>query len=105
LQALVDDDSEVALGEMLVGNLEEPDDAIERWAITDLVRHGLDELPQRTRRVLELRFGLVDGQPRTLIEVGQELGVSRERVRQLEVEGLRRLRRALRSLRPLLVER
>ena len=101
LQAAVDED-DLALGDLLVSNLEEPEDVLERSAVADLVRHGLGGLPERTRRVLELRFGLADAEPRTLAEVGQELGVSRERARQLEAEGLRRLRRALRPLRPLL---
>ena len=75
-------------------DVEETDDAV-------VVRA---ELPERTRRVLELRFGLADGPPLTLGEIGRELGVSRERVRQLEAEGLRRLRLALRPLRPLLTD-
>jgi DNA-directed RNA polymerase sigma subunit (sigma70/sigma32) len=52
--------------------------------------------------VLQLRFGLEDGQPRSLADVGQRLGMSRERARQLESAGLRTLRRALHPLRPLL---
>src|SRR5207245_1638717 len=47
---------------------------------------------QRERAVIRLRFGLEDGTPLTLAEVGQRLGVSRERVRQLEADGLRKLR-------------
>ena len=102
LESAVDDEGDVALGELIAGDLEGPEEALERAAVADLVRHGLAELPERTRRALELRFGLTDGQPRTLGEVGEELGVSRERARQLEADGLRRLRRALRPLRPLL---
>ena len=103
LDAVIDGD-DLALGDLLASNLEEPDDALERLAVADLVRHGLAELPERTRRVLELRFGLADGPPLTLGEIGRELGVSRERVRQLEADGLRRLRLALRPLRPLLTD-
>jgi len=58
---------------------------------TDLVR-ALDELPDRERMVLELRYGLNDGQRRTLEEVGRSLGITRERARQIEGEALRRLR-------------
>lgn len=57
----------------------------------DLVR-ALDELPDRERMVLDLRYGLSDGQRRTLEEVGRSLGITRERARQIEGEALRRLR-------------
>ena len=50
-------------------------------------------LNPRERRVVELRYGLSDGRARTLAEVGDELQVSRERVRQIETEALRKLRR------------
>jgi len=50
-------------------------------------------LNPRERRVVELRFGLGDGLARTLAEVGDELQISRERVRQIETEALRKLRR------------
>ena len=59
----------------------------------DLVR-SLDELPERERMVLELRYGLNDGLRRTLEEVGRSLGITRERARQIEGEALRRLRQS-----------
>ena len=52
----------------------------------------LEGLTPRERAVIRLRFGMEDGTPLTLAEVGQRLGVSRERVRQLEADGLRKLR-------------
>ena len=69
----------------------------------ELVR-VLNELPERDRRVLELRFGLGGEQPRTLEEVGARFGVTRERIRQLEAKTLARLQkyRAAQTLRDLL---
>ena len=57
----------------------------------------LDTLTDRERRVLQLRFGLVDGHARTLEEVGQSFGVTRERIRQIEAKALRKLRHPSRS--------
>ena len=59
----------------------------------------LDELTDREERVLRLRFGLDDGRARTLEEVGQEFGVTRERIRQIEAKALRKLRHPNRSKR------
>jgi RNA polymerase sigma factor (sigma-70 family) len=56
------------------------------------VRALLDDLPEREAQILELRFGLHDGRPRTLEEVGREFGVTRERIRQIEEETLLKLR-------------
>ncbi len=57
----------------------------------------LDTLTDREKRVLELRFGITDGRPRTLEEVGREFGVTRERIRQIEAKALRKLRHPSRS--------
>lgn len=57
----------------------------------------LDTLQPRERKVLQLRFGLLDGRSRTLEEVGQEFGVTRERIRQIEAKALRKLRHPSRS--------
>ncbi len=59
----------------------------------------LDSLSGREKRVLELRFGLLDGRARTLEEVGREFGVTRERIRQIEAKALRKLRHPSRSKR------
>ena len=56
------------------------------------IERMLTALPPREARVLELRYGLLDGQPHTLKEVGEKFGVTRERIRQIETEALARLR-------------
>ena len=57
----------------------------------------LETLTEREKRVLRLRFGLNDGRARTLEEVGQFFGVTRERIRQIEAKALRKLRHPTRS--------
>jgi RNA polymerase primary sigma factor len=68
------------------------DDAAATGMLRDQIASALDQLTERERKVLELRYGLSDGQPRTLEEVGKAFGVTRERVRQIEVKALRKLR-------------
>jgi len=55
--------------------------------------HWFKTLSEREKRVLVLRFGLDDGQPKTLEDIGQEFNVTRERIRQIEAKALRKLRR------------
>lgn len=62
------------------------------FADSDEMRSALDAMQERDRRVVELRYGLRDGKPRSRAEIGQMLGISRERVRQLEGRALDRLR-------------
>lgn len=68
------------------------DDAAASGMLRDQIATALEQLTERERKVLELRYGLSDGQPRTLEEVGKAFGVTRERVRQIEVKALRKLR-------------
>jgi RNA polymerase primary sigma factor len=63
----------------------------------DELAEVLDSLGDRERRVIELRFGLIDGHPRTLEEVGRAFGVTRERIRQIESKTLAKLRHPSRS--------
>ena len=69
-----------------------PDDVAVRMMTREDVVDALDEIPPRLRLVLAFRFGFIDDRPRTLEEVGRELGVTRERVRQLEKQALNMLR-------------
>ena len=57
----------------------------------------LETLTEREQKVLKLRFGLEDGRPRTLEEVGRDFNVTRERIRQIEAKALRKLRHPSRS--------
>ena len=69
-----------------------PDEIAIRMLTREDVIHAMEDLPPRLRVLVALRFGFIDDRPRTLEEVGQELGVTRERVRQLERQALTRLR-------------
>ena len=57
----------------------------------NLVARALNALPRREREVIELRYGLLGGEPRTLEEVGRAFGVTRERIRQIENNTLKKL--------------
>jgi RNA polymerase primary sigma factor len=76
---------------------EAPSDAAARRMLVQAVEEALDDLNDREKEVVRLRFGLVDGQPRTLEEVGKEFGVTRERIRQIESKTLAKLRHPQRS--------
>ncbi len=74
-----------------------PDDAAGFSMLQEQLQMALDGLAERERKVIELRFGLKDGHPRTLEEVGREFGVTRERIRQIESKTLAKLRHPSRS--------
>jgi RNA polymerase primary sigma factor len=61
------------------------------------IEHAIETLAPSERRVLQLRFGLLDGEERTLAEIGKRLGVTRERIRQIETRALDKLRQPWRS--------
>jgi RNA polymerase primary sigma factor len=69
-----------------------PAEAAAQELLKEHVEDALQQLTERERAVLKMRFGLIDGRDRTLGEIGEELGVSRERVRQIEAEALQKLR-------------
>jgi RNA polymerase primary sigma factor len=75
----------------------DPEGAAAFVLVRDLVQDVLETLDERERGVVMLRFGLVDGECRTLEEVGSEYGVTRERIRQIEAKTLTKLRHPSRS--------
>lgn len=94
LETPVGSDEENTLGDLLSNHQEEaPADVAERTLLSDYLDDALEELTPRERMVLRMRFGISDQRPRTLGEIGQVIGVSRERVRQLEAEAIAKLRR------------
>jgi len=72
-------------------------DEIDRHLLSQRINEVLATLDPRERKVLELRFGLKDGQSRILEEVGEEFGLTRERIRQIESKALRKLRHPSRA--------
>ncbi len=84
--------------------LDDPDAAnpgqqVDQHLLRERIAEVLRSLTPREREVIELRFGLKDGQPRTLEEVARTYGITRERIRQIEARGLLKLRQPLRSQR------
>jgi RNA polymerase primary sigma factor len=78
-------------------SMPEPDDAASKQLLREQMRTILGALNRRERQVLEMRYGLKDGQVHTLEEVGEAFGVTRERIRQIEAKALRKLRHPMRS--------
>jgi RNA polymerase primary sigma factor len=89
----VGDDDDTVFGDLV----EDADallaaEAVERSVLVAGLRRAVADLPERESKLLTLRYGLADGRMRSLEEVGRELGLTRERIRQLEKETLLRLR-------------
>jgi RNA polymerase primary sigma factor len=93
-------DEDFSLGDVIEDHSAEvPADYAARALLSEAVDQALGELSDREQRVVRLRFGLDDGQVRTLEEVGKAFGVTRERIRQIESKVLAKLRHPIRSQR------
>ncbi len=89
----LNNDKEGRIEEMLADeNLETPMEVAAQNMLQQELSQALNELPERERKILLLRYGLMDGKRRTLEEVGVAFGITRERTRQIEAEAMRRLR-------------
>jgi RNA polymerase primary sigma factor len=98
LETPIGDEGDSHLGDFIEdkGTLA-PAEAATFQLLREQIEDTLDTLSERERRVLQLRFGLEDGRSRTLEEVGQDFGVTRERIRQIEAKALRKMRHPSRS--------
>jgi RNA polymerase primary sigma factor len=98
LETPVGDDDSSELGDFLEDAASAtPTDAVSESLLKLHLREALDELPERERQIIELRFGMKDDRPRTLEEVGREFDITRERVRQIQMKTLNLLREQRRT--------
>jgi RNA polymerase nonessential primary-like sigma factor len=92
LETKVGKDKDTELGELLETDSVTPEDMLMRESLQRDLQHLLADLTNRERDVILMRFGLADGQPYSLAEIGRALDLSRERVRQIESKALQKLR-------------
>jgi len=98
LDMSIDDEGDSELGDFIEDeDSVAPDVEVTYSLLREQLQYILQDLPPREVRILQLRYGLVDGETYTLEEVGRKLGVTRERVRQIEAQALSRLRHPTRS--------
>jgi RNA polymerase primary sigma factor len=94
----IGEDADSRLGDLVEDHASlAPTEATSQQLLKEQIDKVLDELTEREKKVLQLRFGLKDGHARTLEEVGREFDVTRERIRQIEGKALRKLRHPTRS--------
>ena len=92
LESPVGEEEDSSLGDFVADeNAEAPGKAADRAMVAQQINQALKSLTPREEKVIRLRFGLDDGRPRTLEEVGRDFGVTRERVRQIEAKAIRKL--------------
>jgi RNA polymerase primary sigma factor len=95
LEAPTDEDEETEIGDFVEDTRSPaPSEMTEQEMLRQHLAEALSRLPDREAHILQLRYGLADGEMHTLEEVGKAIGVTRERVRQLEAQALNRLRRS-----------
>ncbi len=100
LETPIGEEDDSHLGDFITDeDAESPEESASFVLLREHLDGILETLTEREEKVLRLRFGLDDGKPRTLEEVGQEFGVTRERIRQIEAKALRKLRHPSRSRR------
>ena len=93
LETPTDNEDDSVLGDFIEDNeIPAPDETATYNLLKEHLEMVMDSLPPREVRILQLRYGLLDGQAYTLEEVGRKMGVTRERVRQIEAQALSRLR-------------
>ncbi|MFH1386882.1 MAG: RNA polymerase sigma factor RpoD [bacterium] len=98
LEAPIGDEESSRLGDFVEdGTIQAPDDIVLQGLLRDDLEEVMSTLSERERTVLKLRFGLDDGHPRTLEEVGKVFAVTRERIRQIEAKALRKLKHPTRA--------
>jgi RNA polymerase primary sigma factor len=94
LEAPIGEESEAQVADLIEDeSAQAPDAGISRLMDRERLRSLLNVMTEREREILDMRFGLADGQPHTLAEVAKKLGVSRERIRQIEAAALRKLKK------------
>lgn len=100
LETPIGEEDDSNLGDFVAdNNVLTPESNVESVMLREHIDALLGDLKERERQVIVLRFGLADGHPRTLEEVGKEFNVTRERIRQIEAKALRKLRNPVRSKR------
>jgi RNA polymerase nonessential primary-like sigma factor len=92
LETKVGKDKDTELGELLETDSISPEESLMRESLQQDLRHLMADLTSRERDVIQMRFGLGDGHPYSLAEIGRALELSRERVRQIEAKALQKLR-------------
>jgi RNA polymerase primary sigma factor len=92
LDVPVGEDGDTTLGELFASDRPEPSEEVAENLRVAAIDEALDQLPARERQVIELRFGLADGEEKSLQAIGRELGISADTVHQLENDALRHLR-------------
>ncbi|MDT0303907.1 RNA polymerase sigma factor [Streptomonospora wellingtoniae] len=98
LDSTIGEDGETRIGDLIEDiDASEASEVVDRQLMADQLRRALDDLEPREATIMSLRFGLMDGRPRTLDEIGKHLGLTRERIRQLEKQSLSKLRHPSRA--------